>query len=208
MKEKTNSSKSLPSLTGNQFRVQSGCWWYKAHIVIPLIWIAPTLSLGHHQHRPQSQTYKRKIFFYKFCSFSRINSISKIQRVGLQPSMNYTSFHLKNIKICKTMLGLWAHKYLQSWVLALYNTIFFCLSTFCAFHSKSWKIPDLFSRLPLISQVWQQQQKKTQLRQQHCDEKNWDNEKKSTLTWFQLYDLHSSELPSFYVSGLKDTTAL
>lgn len=39
----------------------------------------------------------------------------------------------------------------------------------------------------------------------HCDEKNRDNNT-VTLTWFQLYDLHSSELSCLDVSSLKDTT--
>lgn len=34
----------------------------------------------------------------------------------------------------------------------------------------------------------------------------WSDGTEVSLTWFQLYDLHSSQLPSFYVSSLKDTT--
>lgn len=154
----------------------SGCWWFKALFIIPLIWILPTLSLGHRQHRPQSQAqseclslYKRfhntslamwfKIFFffYEWCTFFQIFKIM----LGLWQSINQrSSIHIKNIQIRKATLGLWAHKYLQSWVLALYNNI-----SFYIFHSNPWNTPDLFSRLLLIFSALIKK-----LSQQHCDD--------------------------------------
>ena len=197
------------------------CRWDKVLLVIPLIWIVLTLSLGHHQHRPQSRAPSEMSSFLHFFLFTMsCRNVSSIEVVMMIYIFEMTHFLADCSKLnlqCRTTAifkdlghftwkrksarGLSTHWYLQSCLLAPCNNIFQWVLFFYAFHSK----PLENNRLVFQTWFFSSDGKKNETRIYSLETMKRD--KMIIFTWFQLYDLHSSKFSGLYVSSLKDKTA-